>query len=381
MSSVIPKNIYNVIGETINISSTNGSLTFLSNGYVGIGTTLPAFTLDINGNTRIVNGLTTSSLFTTSLTTSSLFTTNINTTNISSSTLYISNNSALASNSITGDARLNIQDSSTRAISFYSSTTKVGGISYSSTSAPIRINAGSNDNQLCLTSNGNVGIGTTTATYTLDINGSLEATGTSLLLNNSNTIGSILTTGGNVGIGKVPTQTLDVNGKIASTQTSLVGFTNIVQRFPIMGVGEYAAAQSFSTTSGSTYTATIIPTNIYAPIGGGYEQTPATGATRIYRLFAIYSDDVQTGTSFQIRFNFASGSPTSQSFSFPSTWGVTSDRRMGVSETQASINVNHANSVSLVIPNGVTGKGNGGTNMSSVNVKLSYIELQYIDQY
>lgn len=365
MSSIIPKNIYNVIGESINISSTNGSLTFLSNGFVGIGTTLPSYTLDISGNTRITNALTTSSLLTT----------NLNSTNVSSSTLYI------AGSSISGDARLNIQDTSTRAISFYSSTTKVGGISYSSATAPIRINAGSNANQLCLTSTGNVGIGTTAANYTLDINGSLEATGTSLLLNNSNTIGSILTTGGNVGIGKIPTQTLDVNGKIASNQTSLVGFSNIVQRFPIMGIGEYAAAQAFSTTSASTYTATLIPTSIYGPLGGLYEQPVATGATRIYRLFAIYSDDIQNGTAFQIRFNFATGSPTSQSFSFPSTWGGTSDRRMGVTETQGSINVNHVSSVSLVIPNGVTGKASGGGNMGTVNVKLSYLELQYIDQY
>lgn len=188
---------------------------------------------------------------------------------------------------------------------------------------------------------------------------------------------------GNVGIAKTPTQALDVNGKIASNQTALVGFTNIVQRFPVIGVGEYAAAQTFSTTSLSTYTATLVPTSIYGPLGGAYEQAVATGATRIYRLFAIYSDDMQNngGTSFQIRFNFASGTPTTQTFSFVNTWGLTSDRRMGVSETQGSLNTNHVNSVTFVIPNGVTGKASGGGNMGTVNVKISYLEIQYIDQY
>lgn len=188
---------------------------------------------------------------------------------------------------------------------------------------------------------------------------------------------------GNVGIGKTPGQPLDVNGKIASTQTALVGFTNIVQRFPVIGVGEYAAAQTFSTSSTSTYTATLVPTFMYGPLGGGsYEQAVATGATRIYRLFAIYSDDIQnTGTAFQIRFNFQTGTPTTQTFSFVNTWGITADRRMGVSETQGSVNTNHVTSVTFVIPNGVTGKANGGGNMGTVNVKISYLEIQYIDQY
>jgi hypothetical protein len=187
---------------------------------------------------------------------------------------------------------------------------------------------------------------------------------------------------GNIGINTTnPSSLLDVRGKITSNQTALAGFTNIVHRFPFLGVGEYAAAQTFSTTSLTTYTATLIPTAIYAPFGGGYEQAVGTGATRIYRLFAIYSDDIQNGTAFQIRFNFQSGTPTSQSFSFPSTWGVTTDRRMGFSETQGSLNGNHVTNVSFVIPNGVTGKASGGGNMGTVNVKISYLEIQYIDQY
>jgi hypothetical protein len=56
-------------------NSTTHVLTLGSTGNVGVGTITPSFKLDVNGNARISNGLTTGSLFTTSMTTGSLSTT------------------------------------------------------------------------------------------------------------------------------------------------------------------------------------------------------------------------------------------------------------------------------------------------------------------
>ena len=67
-------------------------------------------------------------------------------------------------------------------------------------------------------SSGNIGIGTTSPVYNLDVRGTLRADGSLLAEYNSNTIGScIFTTGGNVGIGTVsPTSLLTVNGQITT---------------------------------------------------------------------------------------------------------------------------------------------------------------------
>jgi hypothetical protein len=51
------------------------------------------------------------------------------------------------------------------------------------------------------------------------------------------------------------------------------------------------------------------------------------------------------------------------------------------SDIQSAVNGNHVATVTFVIPGGVTGKRFDGGNLAQVNVKISYLEIQYIDQY
>jgi hypothetical protein len=162
---------------------------------------------------------------------------------------------------------------------------------------------------------------------------------------------------------------------------SIIGFSHVVHRFPIIGDTQFGTTLNYTTTSTSTYVAALVTTTIYNPLTTQLIGGPAAGATRFYRLFAVYSDDMQnsSGPAFQIRFNFVAGTPTTQTFSFTSTFGLFG-RRISNSDRQTIVNGNHA-TVSFVIPNGVTGKRFDGGNLAQVNVKITYLEIQYIDQY
>jgi hypothetical protein len=152
-------------------------------GNVGIGTILPAFTLDVLGT---INGTTyTGSNMALSGTISAgkLLSTNATVTNISSGTLNLSTGLTAASAQITNATATNISSGTLN-------------LSTGITTASAQI---TNSNVTTLTA------GTLLATT------SVAATGT------SNTIGSIFTTGGNVGINtSAPVNTLDVNGQITA---------------------------------------------------------------------------------------------------------------------------------------------------------------------
>ena len=194
---------------------------------------------------------------------------------------------------------------------------------------------------------------------------------------NQNTTG---TAGGLTGTPNITVGTVNA-GAITSSQVALVGFKNIVNRQPLIGIGAFGAAMYFSTTSTSTYTTPLIGNIVYGPFSSSYGAgSVATGATRQYRMYAVWSDNIQaTASSFQIIFNMANS--TTITFSFGITNGDPANYRDGYSDTQTISNTNNASTISFSIPNGVTGKATGGTNLSTANIRINYLELQAIDQY
>jgi hypothetical protein len=199
-------------------SNTVGNI-FTTGGNVGIATTSPTFTLDVSGSARMGgNGF-------------------FRFTNDADPYAHF------GGSTLSGDARLNVQDRNGALISYYVSTTKIAGTSLVNNNA-LYINMGSNgaNQQLALADQGSTGfwgfgaangavqymvgsgasgahlfytnsttgqsnaaLGTERMRIAADgrvtIGGALQV-GTNLLaLGNSNTVGNIFTTGGNVGIG------------------------------------------------------------------------------------------------------------------------------------------------------------------------------------
>jgi trimeric autotransporter adhesin len=180
------------------LSGTGGNLSY-TNGNVGINTTSPSLTLDVNGTAR----------FTTGITAASAQLTNANATNITSATLNLSSGLTSASAQIT-----NLNATTVTAATLKNTdtiTTNVSGgtlnLSTGLTSASAQITNAVTTNVSCAS---------------LNLSTSLMAVG------NSNTIGNFFTTGGNVGIGTTsPGESLDVRGNLrvgGSTKGNYISF-------------------------------------------------------------------------------------------------------------------------------------------------------------
>ncbi len=204
-------------------------LTITPSGNVGIGTSSPAFTLDVNGTAKITTSITTGALFSTNITS-----TNVVSTNVSSATLNLSTGLTSASAQVTNANITNATISSARingpsGVGTNGSLLITGGDSYghslyvASLASQKRIgfnNTGSVGNifsydygsltplNLALQGfGGNVGIGTSSPAFTLDVSGTLEGS-------NSNGV-FLFASSGNVGIGTTNPETLlHVNGTI-----------------------------------------------------------------------------------------------------------------------------------------------------------------------
>jgi hypothetical protein len=189
------------------LSGTGGNLSY-TRGNVGIGTTAPTFKLDINGNLRASLGITTGSIFSTEGTLTNIISTNVTTATLNATNSTITNIVATTSSSGTIVA-----------------TTYTGGSM--SLSGDLQI-AGTLTTVNITTTNLvdiNISTGTITATNatltritTATLNASTGITAATLYSSNgitsifnSNTLGSIFTTSGNVGIGTTsPQYTLDI---------------------------------------------------------------------------------------------------------------------------------------------------------------------------
>ena len=182
--------------------------------------------------------------------------------------------------------------------------------------------------------------------------------------------------GGNVGVGKTSASyALDVNGYIRATSLCLVGYQNIVNIRPIWGVGSKASAKYLSLAYSTSPVTSSVITYSY---GAFAYAVPAvgTGATRYYRIYAVYNDNATTGT-FSLVYNFNTGG--SVTFTLPSTFGGadSSYERDYLTATVADpANTNHGYWTLVGTPSAL---GVGASN--PFNIYFNYIELQAIDQY
>ena len=224
---------------------------FTTNGNVGIATPSPGARLDVSGTIRATTSITTGSLFSTNQTSTNIVGTNISSTNFNGTTLSTANiySSLSTINNLVGS---NLTITSATISNINTSSVRITNGS---------LNATFNSNTLAniITTGGNVGINTTSPGSRLEINGTLKAnditvgninftgnlfqngsaylgsqwtttagntltyTSGNISVNsgfsssfNSNTLGNIFTTGGNIGIGRTsPNYALDVTGHIS----------------------------------------------------------------------------------------------------------------------------------------------------------------------
>ena len=185
-----------IAGNTGNLSiSTNGAS---NNGYVGINTASPAYTLDVSGTGRFTSKLTiTGSAGTTGFDTA---------TSDQYADMRVIRNS---SSSIDKDMYLQLGAGATSTLHMFS-----------------------NNSETMTIKSGNVGISTTEPVYTLDVSGTGRFTSALLAIGNSNTVGNIFTTGGNVGISTTaPSGMLHLNNAALFTSTGNLTCTGDIISF------------------------------------------------------------------------------------------------------------------------------------------------------
>ena len=154
-------------------------------------------------------------------------------------------------------------------------------------------------------------------------------------------------------------------------------YTNIVNRRPIWGTG--SRSQGLYVTlpySASPQTSAVI----FYTYGPFQYAVPAvgSGATRYYRIYAVYNDNATAGT-FNLVASFTAGGG-SVTFTLPFTYGgadVNYTRDAYSAVISDPLNVNHASWTLVGTPSVLAPQGGS----VPFNVYFDYIELQAIDQY
>jgi len=169
----------------------------------------------------------------------------------------------------------------------------------------------------------------------------------------------VVDTEGNVGVGvSSPTVKLDVDGVINASNSRPIR-TQIVHRRVIFGL---AGDNPLNYTDSWTYIRYL-----YGPFGYAIPAVQP-GATRQYRLYAIYTDNISTNDRTEIRFSMVNAGEPDVVFTLGRTWGsLLIDRnRDGFSSTTTEAPAGHG-----FIEIKTTAAGTGGI--------LFYLELQSLD--
>jgi hypothetical protein len=203
-------------GGVVSVSDTNtvGSI-ITTGGNVGIGTVTPTAKLDVNGTIRSTN-ITSTNIVSTNVTSTNIVSTNITSSNVNSTNVLSTN--VTSSNVVS----TNVSVGTVTATTYSGGTMSLSGdLRLAGTLTTVNITttniSETNVSAGAITAT-NITAGAITAT---NVTGTTQTVGVSrvtsnlLALGNSNTLGNIVTTGGNVGIGMNPVAKLHVFGDIS----------------------------------------------------------------------------------------------------------------------------------------------------------------------
>ncbi|NDC24676.1 MAG: hypothetical protein EBZ49_11200, partial [Proteobacteria bacterium] len=256
-------------------------------GNVGIGTTVPNYMLDVNGTANIKTSLTTGALYSTNITSTNIVATNISTSTIIGSGILNSawsplhmfiNRSTTGNASPLGSLAPNAPVGSSIA-TFFGQTMGNGNVGQLTFGYQGNNNTGNNmslsfygggGSNITLLNNGNVGINNGSPVAALDVNGTVNINNALSSTFNSNTIGPLIMTGGNVGIGTTaPVCPLHVVYNSFQGMTLEGSSGNINMMFKNTGLG------------GRSYLVGCASTGASTGVGNFYIYDNGAGATRL----------------------------------------------------------------------------------------------------